>query len=149
MEDSMGTTTGGVFGWRKQGLVIGDEYDSRLTPGIPATLSKYGFDYADPRPFDQESVARVCEFLASAPKILTPNGWYSYGLKHVVEEAIGQYVANGDCIAACILSGFAVKQDSRARGSVNAMIGISRRWVKKQIAESKTRELIRGRPAFL
>jgi hypothetical protein len=130
-------------------LNMGDEYDSRRTPGIPATLSKYGFDYADPRPFDQKSVARVCEFLANAPKVLTPNGWYSYGLKHVVEEAIGQYVANGDCIAACILSGFVVKQDSRTQASVNATIGISKRWVKKQIAVSKRRELARGRPAFL
>ena len=127
-----------MFGWRKRGLVIGDEYDSRLSPGIPATLSKYGFDFADPEPFDQETIARVREWLASAPKICTVNaGWHSYGLKHVAEVARGRYVANGDCIAACILSGFGVKQDSRLSGSVNAMIGISRAWVKKQLAESQ------------
>lgn len=145
----MSTTIGGLFGWRKRGLVIGDEYDSRRTPGIPPNLSKYGFDLEDPDPFDQESIARVREFLSSAPKLRTANGWYSYGLKHAIEEAIGQYVANGDCIAACILSGFIVKQDPDTRPPLNAMIGISKRWVKKQIAESKVRAEVRGRPAFL
>jgi hypothetical protein len=134
------TKKDGLFGWRKSGLVIGDEYDSRLSPGIPATLSKYGFDFADPSAFDQETIARVREWLASAPKIRTVNaGYYSYGLKHVAEEALGQYVANGECIAACILSGFGVQQESCRLGSMNAMIGISRRWVKEQIAESKRR----------
>jgi hypothetical protein len=138
METSRTASETGSTSWGlKKGLLTGDEYDSRRSPGIPPNLSKYGFDLADPVPLDQESIARVRDFLSSVPKILSPNGWYSYGLKHVVERAIGQYVANGDCIAACILSGFIVKQDPDTLPPLNAMIGISRRWVKMQIAESK------------
>jgi hypothetical protein len=114
-----------------------DEYDSRLTPGIPPELGRYGFAVpAAVKPFDQKSVARVREWLSTAPKIRAP-GWNSYGLKHVAEAAIGSYVANGDCIAACIESGYIVRQE---RGSErygphpNAMIGISAVWVKRQIA---------------
>jgi len=123
---------------RPAGLVIGDEYDSRLTAGIPPTLSMYGFDLALPNPFDQESIARVREWLSTAPKIRTA-GCYSYGLKHVAEAALGYYVANGDCIAACILSGFIVRQDPRR--SPNAMIAISAVWVKRQIASSKPKRV--------
>lgn len=141
-----GATTYGL----KKGLVIGDVYDSRRTPAIPPNLSKYGFDLADPVPFDRESIARVRGFLSSAPKIRSPNGWYSYGLKHVVEEAIGQYVANGECIAACILSGFVVKQELRTSSpALNAMIGISKQWVKEQIAEAKRRKVAPAWPSRL
>ena len=30
----------------------------------------------------------------------------SYGIKHIIEKELGEYVANGDCIAAFILSGY-------------------------------------------
>jgi hypothetical protein len=118
---------------------IGDEFDSRLTPGIPAALSQGGFDVSAPEPLDQESIARLREWLAAAPKIRAP-GWSSYGLKHIAEKALGRYVANGDLIAACILEGFIVRQDPRPAGHMprpNATIGISAPWVKRQIRESK------------
>jgi hypothetical protein len=116
------------------GYVVGDEYDSRRTPGVPPTLGHYGFKVpAAVEPFDQDSIARVREWLAGAPKVRTW-GRYSYGLKHVAEAALGQYVANGDFIAACILSGYIVRQEPR---SANAWIGISGAWVKKQIAMLK------------
>jgi hypothetical protein len=115
------------------GHVIGDDYDSRRTPAIPPTLSQHGFNLAAPKPFDEESIARVREWLADAPKVRMW-GRYSYALKHVAEAALGQYVANGDFIAACILSGFIVRQEPR---SPNAWIGISGVWVKKQIATLK------------
>jgi hypothetical protein len=115
------------------GYMLADEYDSRQTPGIPPTLSQHGFNLAAAKPFDEESIARVREWLANAPKV-RKWGRYSYALKHVAEAALGQYVANGDFIAACILSGFIVRQEPR---SPNAWIGISGTWVEKQIARLK------------
>jgi hypothetical protein len=119
---------------------IEGEYDSRLTPGIPLTLGQHGFAVpATVQPFDQESVERVRDWLSTAPKIRAP-GWYSYGLKHVAEDAFGTYVANGDFIAAAIREGFIVRQE---RESPNAMIGVSAVWVKQQIARAKAERAAR------
>jgi len=138
-------------------VITGDVYDSRRTPGIPACLRNHGFSVANPQPLDEALVGTVCEWLADAPKILSPDdGRYSYYLKHVAEDAIGTYVPNGVLIAAAIRSGFIVRQDQepdpywngglpRCYGpNPNAMIAISVRWVNKQIAGLKAKGMWRG-----
>lgn len=51
----------------------------------------------------------------------------SYGLKHVLERATGQYISNGDMIVAFKLSGFKVKfpRDGK-QYAVNAVVACSR-----------------------
>ena len=47
----------------------------------------------------------------------------SYGLKHLVEEAIGEYVSNGELIAAALMAGYPM----RYRSGPNATFAMSRR----------------------
>lgn len=52
---------------------------------------------------------RCCVRLNTVPKSLTFNRHHdSYGLKHVLERAIGMYVANGTAIAALIATGYGI-----------------------------------------
>ena len=105
-------------------------YDSRETPGIPPSLGKHGF--GDATPFDPESIARVRNWLGAPPRVTR---WRSAGgLKALAEQSLGRYVASGDLIAACILSGFAVRHDEHD-GAV-ALIGVT--------AASTDRNVIRG-----
>jgi hypothetical protein len=51
----------------------------------------------------------------------------SYGMKHVVERAIGQYVTNGEFIAAALISGYRFKYTA----GPNMLFGMSARDVKR------------------
>lgn len=50
----------------------------------------------------------------------------SYGLKHIVEKKIGQYVTNGELIYAMFLEGFDIK-----RHNINCFFNIKTSEVKK------------------
>lgn len=53
---------------------------------------------------------RCCLLLDSVPKTVSINRRHgSYGLKHVLERALGMYVANGIAIAALIATGYRIK----------------------------------------
>nr|WP_221378305.1 hypothetical protein [Actinoplanes polyasparticus] len=56
----------------------------------------------------------------------------SYGMKHVVEDVLGEYVANGELIAAALMAGYPMRYD----GGPSATFGMSRRDVE---TVSKTR----------
>jgi hypothetical protein len=51
----------------------------------------------------------------------------SYRMKHVVENAIGKYVTNGELIAAALLAGYAFKYDD----GPNVLFGMSKRDVDR------------------
>lgn len=51
----------------------------------------------------------------------------SYGMKHVVERAIGKYVTNGEFIAAALIAGYAFKYTA----GPNPLFGMSARDVKR------------------
>ncbi|HEY5230871.1 MAG TPA: hypothetical protein VIJ11_08280, partial [Galbitalea sp.] len=51
----------------------------------------------------------------------------SYGLKHIAEQALGEYVANGELIAAAIIAGYPYRRE--ADGSPNARFGMSERSI--------------------
>jgi hypothetical protein len=56
-----------------------------------------------------EAFYRCCVLLGGVKKSMTFNRHhYSYGLKHVLERAIGMYVANGIAIAALVATGFGI-----------------------------------------
>lgn len=51
----------------------------------------------------------------------------SYGLKHLAENELGGYVANGELIAAAIIAGYAYRRE--AGDSPNALFGMSARSI--------------------
>ncbi|MGH3947502.1 MAG: hypothetical protein ACRDSE_00020 [Pseudonocardiaceae bacterium] len=51
----------------------------------------------------------------------------SYGMKHVVERAIGKYVTNGEFIAAALMAGYAFKHTD----GPNVLLGMNARDVKR------------------
>lgn len=51
----------------------------------------------------------------------------SYGLKHTAERILGEYVANGELIAAAIIAGYPYRREGG--GSPNARFGMSSRSV--------------------
>ena len=55
----------------------------------------------------------------------------SYGLKHVIERAAGEYVSNGACIQAAVDLGIVTRPIDPYNGSPNAWIGVSRRSVRR------------------
>jgi hypothetical protein len=57
----------------------------------------------------------------------------SYGMKHLVERAIGKYVTNGEFIAAALISGYSFKY----RGGPNMQFGMSLRDVKRLNSRSR------------
>jgi hypothetical protein len=70
-------------------------------------------------------VIRVRDWLlANITPIKTPTAG-SYGMKHVVEEAIGEYITNGELIAAALMAGYPM---GRPYGP-NADFGMSKRDV--------------------
>lgn len=73
----------------------------------------------------EDRVLRVRDWLlANISPIKTPT-LGSYRMKHVVERAIGEYVTNGDLIAAALMAGYPM---SRPHGP-NAEFGMSKRDV--------------------
>lgn len=62
----------------------------------------------------------------------------SYGLKHIAERLMGEYVSNGNFIAAMILEGYKYKQHTR---SLNCFFNGD---YKKIIEMEKQNELYRG-----
>jgi hypothetical protein len=73
----------------------------------------------------EDRVLRVRDWLlANISPIKTPT-LGSYRMKHVVERAIGEYVTNGDLIAAALMAGYPM---SRPQGA-NAEFGMSKRDV--------------------
>lgn len=70
---------------------------------------------------------RCCVLLDSVEKSMTFNRHHvSYGLKHVLERAIGMYVANGVAIAALVATGYAIVPS----GEVNVRFNMSERDYK-------------------
>ena len=72
--------------------------------------------------------------LANIAPIKTPT-LDSYRMKHVVERAIGEYVTNGDLIAAALMAGYPM---SRPHGpnEPNAEFGTSKRATSAAIAKA-------------
>ena len=67
---------------------------------------------------------------------VNPRASGSYGLKHICEEEIGEYVANGELIVAFIHLGLQYK---RIRpGSPNVHFNISMRWVREKARASES-----------
>lgn len=70
---------------------------------------------------------KICEWLRGKQKRKSVNkSMSSYGLKHLVEDAIGEYVTNGQFIAAAIHSGFTYKL---IPDSPNVYFGISEKSI--------------------
>jgi hypothetical protein len=71
------------------------------------------------------NVLRVHDWLlANITPIKTPTRG-SYGLKHVAERALGDYVANGELIAAALMAGYPMRPD------FNPLFGMSQRDLKR------------------
>lgn len=95
------------------------------------TLTRYGFGpyrHEDPERLtetDADIFTRVCGWLQGMTALKHPNRRAtSYGLKHLAEAAIGDYVANGVFIAAAVHCGFALE---RIPGSPNVYFNIAQR----------------------
>ncbi|VVO32102.1 hypothetical protein [Pseudomonas fluorescens] len=103
------------------------EQDIFITPsGYMGTSRPH---YADHRreAFRQDFVLEfddACRVLATAKKVKVPT-LGSYGLKHVAERLVGNYVSNGALICAAIALGFTV-DDRGSKEWPNALIGVSR-----------------------
>jgi hypothetical protein len=80
---------------------------------------------------------KVCEWLASIKRSKTINRERnSYGLKHMAEQEIGEYVSNGVLIAAAIHSGFAYRLDG---DSPYMMFGMSERSLNEKESATLSR----------
>ncbi len=74
---------------------------------------------------------KVCEWLSTKKRIATINNHHSsYGLKHMVEQDLGEYVSNGVFIAAAIHCGFPYKI---VTDSPNVYFGISEKSLNCQV----------------
>lgn len=92
---------------------------------------------------DAETFARVVEVFATLRHIKGFTYTSSYGIKHLMEnylgESVGGYVSNGTCIAAAMACGFKTKLASP--GSLNVYFNVSKRELKAlQIASWKQRK---------
>lgn len=78
--------------------------------------------------FNNKTVDLIRPFLSdNLSKTKTINKSHSsYGLKHIVENKIGQYVTNGELIYAMFLEGFEIK-----RHNINCFFNIKTSEVKK------------------
>ena len=79
------------------------------------------------RPGDPDWVRRCRQFLAQCDRTKTGR-IHSYRLKHIIENACGQYVSNGACIQAALDLGLVVEP---LPYGPNAYIGVSRRSVRQ------------------
>lgn len=78
-------------------------------------------------------VVEVCQWLRENIRPIKTPGQGSYGMKHVVENAIGRYVANGELIAAALMAGYPM-------GGVhgpNTDFGMSKRDVDRARASAR------------
>lgn len=93
---------------------------------LPKNLSRHGFGNGEPIRTEELQTLRsfIRENFAFSPKINAKAG--SYSLKHLVESGIGDYVANGDFIAAMVLEGFRFEQDEK-----NALFNIDNDSIEK------------------
>lgn len=74
-----------------------------------------------------DTVRRVHDWLVvNVTAIKSPTAG-SYGMKHVVEAALGEYVSNGELIGAALMAGYPMRYD----GGPNASFGMSRRDVQR------------------
>ena len=82
---------------------------------LPPNLFRFGFNKSKYQglPLLREDVERVANWVAprfeKSKKLCKTVS--SYGIKHIVERAMGEYVGNGELIAAMILCGFKYEQD--------------------------------------
>jgi hypothetical protein len=60
----------------------------------------------------------------------------SYGMKHLVERAIGQYMPNGVLIAATLMAGYPWKGPHRP----NVVLGMSKRHIDQALADLNVKE---------
>jgi len=76
-----------------------------------------------------EEFERACEWLKTIDKIKSFNrSNTSYGLKHIAERAMGNYISNDALIAAAIYSGFHIKL---LENSPNVIFNMSKKSIKK------------------
>ena len=104
-------------------------------------LTQSGFDVKlsnyrkDEETFDENKMAKIKWFinvyLDKQKQINTDNS--SYGLKHILEDHLGFYVSNGECIKAFIDCGFNVRPHG-----INAYFNVSKKDVKLVNAKRKT-----------
>jgi hypothetical protein len=76
------------------------------------------------------SVARVYYWLKAEIGVIRTPTRGSYGLKHVAEKAIGQYVTNGEFIAAALIAGYPMREQC----GPNPLFGVRKRDVDAAIA---------------
>ena len=97
---------------------------------VPVDLHPNGFEYrkSTERDFDEKSIeaARkiIRENLEKSPKVSKDKS--SYGYKHVVEDVMGDYLANGELIVAMIGEGFSFKRDD-----INCFFNVTKKSLKK------------------
>jgi hypothetical protein len=85
----------------------------------------------------EEECTRVCGWLAPMGKTKTMNPHHSsYRLKHLAENATGDYVSNGAFIAAAIHMGFPF---TIVEGSANVDFGISERSLKEDLQRQRAK----------
>lgn len=97
-------------------------------------------------PLDADEVEACRAFLAQCDP--TKRGRFgSYGLKHVIERAVGMYISNGACIQAALdldlvvahsFHGYSILGEINNPYPLNAWIGVSRPSVRI-VAESMKR----------
>jgi len=86
---------------------VGDFYPMT---NLPTILSGDGFK-ANGRPLIDNEIQLCRQFLRENFVPLKTKTRGSYGLKHVVENAVKTYISNGALIAAAILEGYKYEQD--------------------------------------
>jgi hypothetical protein len=81
------------------------------------------------------TVARVYFWLSAEVGMIKTPTQGSYRLKHVAEEAIGVYVANGEFIAAALTAGYPMRE----LDGPNPLFGVRKRDVEAAIARADSR----------
>jgi hypothetical protein len=74
-----------------------------------------------------DNVIEVYQWLRDNVRPIKTPRQGSYGMKHVVEQAIGRHVANGELIAAALMAGYSMG----AVEGPNTMFGMSQRDVNR------------------
>lgn len=98
---------------------------------LPKELYLFGFfDTPHPAILDIERVEAIKLQINRmfSRQILINYNRSSYGLKHIVERELGEYVANGELIAGFILAGFEYVRDG-----INAHFNVHEDSVKKYL----------------
>lgn len=74
----------------------------------------------------EESVRELATWLRDNVRPIKTPTVGSYGMKHVVEKAIGRYVSNGEFIAAALIAGYPYRHDAP-----NTLFGMSARDIRR------------------